>query len=541
MEPKIGEVNNGLIPVKIAQMFDHVISVAEANKIAPGAWKDWYIQTLLYMNNANDKNKNDQTLTSKNKNIISKDNVNESEWQKYNMNVSEMEYTQVPDDENLSTFGFYIRVPFYFIEYQIDLKFRLLNNKLNKRELKTFKSQSSQIFNVKIPSFLIEPKFEVGQPIVYNVPNAHFVWSGKIVDIIENTNDSTERKSQIQRKDSLIGNGGLDDNNDGIDKTIKSISGSDDNNNNGKEGKQNPKNDKNNTDNKNSGSNDKVACASESESKKKDDDYLGSSVRYLIEINENYAGIDYNDKKNYIFTVDHRQIYPSKVSLNYTINIIDRKEIECDFILCNNNSQIRQYYWDLRNIISNYYQTILKEYIEHEKEEYWRLIYRYDFDLIGALFSNIVCQYLFDLDNNGNGNGNKNTLDYKIRCFTNSGFDSDDGMLFNANHWGYTIGRRIGAIDKGIKINSNPQGFDTTGWNCDMCRCSIHVNDWCFHCQKYEHHDYCINCTYSMANEIIKFEHYLQDIIHTTIDSQFTMDCIQVLVAFVCGYAKKSC
>ena len=126
----------------------------------------------------------------------------------------------------------------------------------------------------------------------------------------------------------------------------------------------------------------------------------------------------------------------------------------------------------------------------------------------------------------------------------NSSFDCDDGMIFNDNHWKYMIKTHIDAIERGAQVDGDVQSFDTSGWNCDMCRCGLHVNDWCFHCHKdgaQSAHDYCINCTYSMANEIIKFEHYLQDIIHTSIDSQFTMDCIQILVAFVCGYAKKSC
>ena len=547
MEVKIGEVNNGLIPVKIAQMLNHVLSVAKENKIASGQWKDWYIQTLLCIHDSNDSNSND------------KDNTKETKWQEYDMNVSKMEYNQLTEERSSAIFGFYIRVPFYFIEYEIDLKFRLFNNKLNKSQLETFKSESSQIFTIKVPSFLIEARFEVGQPIIYVIPDAHYVCPGKILQIIENGNDEKNDASDdsIQRKDTVTGSGGLDDTtNDTINTDNKGKE-----NKNKKEQKETDKNKENkdnNENNENNSGNDTDSNVNSKDSSKEtknddddennsdatvgkendDNDYLGSNVRYLIELDPNYTGIDYSKKEGYIFTVDSRQIYPKKVSSNFTVNIINRKEIECDFILCNNNSKIRQYYWDLRNIISNYYQTILKDYIEFEKKKYWRLIHRYDFDLIGALFSNILCQYLYDLDENDNNN---NTLDYKIRCFINSSFNSDDGMIFNANHWSYMIRRRIDAIASGVKVGLDTQAFATSGWNCDMCRCSIHINDWCFHCSKDRRHDYCINCTYSMANEIIKFEHYLQDIIHTIIDSEFTMDCIQVLVAFVCGYAKKSC
>ena len=537
MEVKIGEVNNGVIPIKLAQMVDHVISVARENQIETGYWKEWYIQTSLYIYDKNALNGDKNGITTNN-NMTPNDDKIDREWQKYDMNVSKMNKTRLSvDDINSTIFTFYIRVPFYFIEYSIDLQFQLLNNKLSKNELETFESASSQIYNIKIPSFLIEPRFEVGQSIVYVVPNAYFVWGGKILKIIHNDDDDNCSNSINDNKNDGVGGGGI--NIGGLDDAVNTPN--DDNiddihflgdNKDKEDAKHNDNGNENGNENETGASSSDVAIA-----RRKESGFLGSNVRYLIEIDENQSHIDYSDKNNYIFTADHTQIYTDAISTNYVINIIDRKEIEFDFILRNKNIQIRQYYWDLRNMISNYYKKIYKDYIEYEKKKYWYLIHRYDFDLIGSLFSNILCEYLFDFD----CDFKNDVINYKIRCFTNSSFNSDDGMVFIANHWSYMLRGSIDAIENGLKIDGDVQAFNTSGWNCDMCRCSIHINDWCFHCQKDSEHDYCINCTYSMANEIIKFEHYLQNIIHTYIDSQFTIDCIQVLVAFVCGYAKKSC
>ena len=48
-------------------------------------------------------------------------------------------------------------------------------------------------------------------------------------------------------------------------------------------------------------------------------------------------------------------------------------------------------------------------------------------------------------------------------------------------------------------------------------------------------HHFCLQCTYSMANGISQFENSLQNIVHQLIDAQFALDCIRLIVAFTVG------
>ena len=164
--------------------------------------------------------------------------------------------------------------------------------------------------------------------------------------------------------------------------------------------------------------------------------------------------------------------------------------------------------------------------VKYEKQNYI-MVNRYNFGYISGLLSSIICGFLFD-----EITINKNDYRYRVRCFDNSGFDSKDGYLQCVPLWSNTI-------TMGDDVQ-RLQNFEThAGWYCGLCRLTLSYNDWCFHCGLYPSHDYCIQCTHAMIHEIIKFEKYLTKIIHKYVDKEFSVDCIQILTAFVIGHAKK--
>ena len=115
--------------------------------------------------------------------------------------------------------------------------------------------------------------------------------------------------------------------------------------------------------------------------------------------------------------------------------------MECQFILGSNNDKICHYYWKLRCIISKIYQndkSLEKQDYQQRiydilKDHEWRSQSReqiFNYDYISSVISNVVCKYLFDFNVNCNNN-----INYQIRCFENSSFDSKDGMLSGNQCW----------------------------------------------------------------------------------------------------------
>lgn len=297
-----------------------------------------------------------------------------------------------------------------------------------------------------------------------------------------------------------------------------------------------------------------------------------SSSEYLIQIDKRFRNseINFYDKSKYIVRAYSNQIQMASFGLmegidtcNYNFNNYEynrlsasqpstdhRKNMETKLILGCNNDKICQYYWKLRCIIADIYKNDSSlEKQDYQQRVYNVLNYPYDkrllqasenmfnYDYIGSMLSSTICQYLFnywdDIDNH------KNRYNYQIRCFANSSFQSKDGMLHGQQCWSSVM--RNNAITQSLCLGTlNVMNYLHINMSCDLCNIGIHSNDWIFQCSGNgsRQHDYCLRCTYTMANEIMKFEKYLDNIIRQYIDENFTADCVKILVTFVVGYAE---
>ena len=231
------------------------------------------------------------------------------------------------------------------------------------------------------------------------------------------------------------------------------------------------------------------------------------------------------------------QIFPPTDKWIQYSNIVDtcntgnhRLDMECDLILRSKDKTIRQFYLNLRGIVSQ----ILSNSCNHTYRYRVEATLRYNFEFLGAYFSNVICNYLYDLDNHDN---NMIKSRYQIRCFQNSSFGSEDGFLCLNQLWTRKICNQLTQIRLGVEHCYSIQDFTSSEYRCDLCNVWLHDNDWVFSCHRNAAHDYCLPCVYSMAHQIVKFEKYLQSVINDCYHEYLTMDCIQILVAFVLGYA----
>ena len=243
-------------------------------------------------------------------------------------------------------------------------------------------------------------------------------------------------------------------------------------------------------------------------------------------------------------------------------NIKNRLILEYNLILQTKNDKIRNFYKILRDIISNdIYKKDCQQLIDQEEDGFpaYDWCHKYNFDYVAGFLSCKIIDYLFDDESklkyhdddaydHLTNNDDDNFCDYngRIRCLDNASFESKDGVLENGNGeplWHYEIMDTIKCIinsNGSVDTNVDCQDMSLVGWSCDLCRITINYDDWCFHCQNSStSHDYCLQCVYTMANQIIKFEHFLAQLIHKHVNKHFNDDCIQIVVAFVVGCVKK--
>ena len=355
---------------------------------------------------------------------------------------------------------------------------------LQHKERLNYLSPFSIEHKVKIPSFLVEPKLKVDDKIQYRVKNATFVRSAKIVEILENDESGFEYK-------------------------IENIHY-----------------------------------------------YSGDETLQTHKVNRNDI---YQDAKYLDYLIDTCSLLDEKGMNTY------RENAECDLVLKTRNKKLRNYYWTLRNIIAKLIP------VTFTCENDAKAAYIYNFEYIGGLLSEIITNYLGfeaiicggddekDQDKDKNKDTDKDTdsiksitnVNYKVRCFINSshmhasrtedGFDI--GFMYMENQWKHEISNCVWAIKHEHEIVS-VQSFRCSGWSCDLCRCTINMNDWMYHCIPKESiacdtegNCYCLQCVYGMANGIVAFENSLEKIVHKYIDPNFTMDCIREIVAFTVGNA----
>lgn len=272
-------------------------------------------------------------------------------------------------------------------------------------------------------------------------------------------------------------------------------------------------------------------------------------LKYRVKMDTLTMCLNNLSSHGYVFNLHPNQIHSKRI-IEYS-NVIDtcntgyyRNEIECDLILGSNHKNIRQFYSNLRNTI----QSIFKPHVPKHfivREHKYEPLQRCNYEFIGGYLGYIICTYVFDLQSYNNDVPTEiHTSKYQIRCFHNTSFKSEDGFLCFEQLWKKIIRIRLNKIHCG---NIKPTDtLDIQEFSCDpkvthicdLCNIEIHHNDWVAYCQKSGvTHDYCLPCTYTMVKEITSFEKYLQDIIEKLYNEYLNKDCIQVLVAFVLGYA----
>ena len=279
-------------------------------------------------------------------------------------------------------------------------------------------------------------------------------------------------------------------------------------------------------------------------------------VEYTVKIDEFVLG--FQDLKHYpdgvILDLVPNQIHSHEM-IEYT-NVIDacntgyyRTQMEYDLILGSNDKNICQFYSNLRSIIANIY----KQNASKNEKYHYTPQQRYNCEFVGGYISNIICNYIFNLKNAKNSsisNSSVHTSRYKIRCFHNPSFKSEDGCLCFQQLWKKIIRVRLNEIHFGnVKPidNINIQEFNDNHHDprlthlCGLCNIEIHHNDWVAYCQNtVVTHEYCLSCTYTMINDVMKLENFLQYIIESLYYVYLNKDCIRVLVAFVLEYTNVS-
>ena len=416
----VGTVVNGIIPFAIENLFSVMVDTIQAFGMGideQTSYDDWNIHVLIRSTNNID--------------IDTDDNYNDK-WEKFSRSA-----TPRPSKNN-----YFIKVPFYLQSYSIKIKVQIQH-----RQKLNYVSLFSNIFTIKIPSLLVQPKLEIGELIQCRVKNAAFVETGKIVQILENDESGFEYKIENRRKQ-------------------------------------------------------------------------------IRKVNRNDI---YQDAKRLDYLIDTCSLLDEK-GMN-----IHRYNAECDLVLKCKDKKLRNYYWTLRNIIANIIP------IEFKRDQRSRAAYIYNFEYIGGLLSEIITNYLYFDEINDS------IINYKIRCFISShekrtidGFNI--GFMYVENQWQHQIDHVRAAIQHGNQYFPLQNSFGFSGWSCSLCRCSININDWMYHCipprskvRDMEGDDYCLQCTYSMANGIAQFENSLAKVVHEYIDKHFTIDCIKEIVAFTVG------
>ena len=116
----------------LANAVDKTVEIFNMDKDADTYYNRWNINLFIASSTSNDKDTTQQ------------------EWQKYTRNA-----TPKTNDHS-----YFIKVPFYFQSYHIFAKIELQHiNKLN------CVTGMSDVYKINIPSFLIDPKIEIGKLI----------------------------------------------------------------------------------------------------------------------------------------------------------------------------------------------------------------------------------------------------------------------------------------------------------------------------------------------------------------------------------------
>ena len=504
-------VTNGVIRVMVTNVAAMARSIVEDYAfLSPeselASWDDWCIEVGLRDCNNTNKHKNENWKTY----------FMEVQWMQHGCKVQRMRLEDLDFDYEIDIeFDiFHIRLPIYVTSYKMDMRLRLTY-------FRGYCNVWGDVQTIEIPSILVDDINcnEIGDKI-------------KVTDILPDIHheglSAAVHKATIIGKVIILGNGEIktitEKDTLPVGKTKDDNKGLQDEKEKEKESGKKEMNEKN----------------IESEGSE------GSVKQYIVELEKGYENIDYSDSKNYTFKVFASQIR----SLNniYFRNCVDtcnsgdyRDSMECDLILATSDNNIREFYLNLKNTISEIYKQA--DFLSLDESNYAPM-YKYNFDYIGGYLSNNICTYLYDFSGGNNINGNVNHDKYQIlpRCFHNCSLDSKHGSLYFVQHWTHQIevGFKAKRLEKENNCKMSSQNFRHPFGNyCQLCHIFMHCNDWMAVCHDDVAHDYCFPCTYAITKETIQYQTYLKDIIHQYVDKNFTFDCIQILVSFIIGHVTK--
>ena len=377
-----------------------------------------------------------------------------------------------------------IKVPFYLKPYEIMIKVQLTWKYDSSIHKSLYYSPISDIETVTIPPVSIHPEYKINDLVTYRVKNAQYVHHARITKIL----DGSERDESGYTLDYEI-----------QDAKLYNY--------------------------------DKIPEAGT------------TGIKSILKVNADRTL--YKTKYPIDNMIDTCSLLDKKTKFN-----IHRFNAECDLVLGTKDEKIRQYFWMLRNLFAEIYQSMRdNEKFLIPKIEKCTQPYEYNFYYFGAQVSDIVTKYIYFDEMNKNDK----KLEYKMRCFksdhslkrkTIDGYDV--GYMFMKNQWKYQIDSSINSSQRGLS-SLDIQHFTNSGWSCGTCYSTINVYDWislCLPTYSIEHssdcHGFCLQCTYSIANEIVKFEKNLKQIIIMCIDEKFPIDCIKEIVAYVIGSVTKS-
>ena len=484
--------SNGIIPLLVSNVDDLAARMRAKEQVGgifkATSWNKWAVEVSV------------QGIEEFDSQNMSK-NCKDCNWNTFSMNVGWMHPTPSRGDV------FHVRVPFYLTDNDIQMKLRLVFNN-------EYFSDYSEIQRIKIASCLVVKSFNINDKVLLHHPHLKVLHAFQAIiigKVIRMPNGEIKTITPLFESAKKAGHNNDNSNIDAFSDEDEDADTETDENNNGSV----------------SG---------------KIDNINTDVIEYVVKLDIGQEFIDYSDENNYIFNVDASQLASDKAI--YQRNVVDtcnygnyRLDMEYNLILGTNDKNLRQFYTNLRNTLSNIYN---QENFLTLDESGFVAMFRYNFDFIGALFSNIICNYLFEINNNKNNNNkNQNRYKYQLRCFHNSSLNSKDKYLHFSTFWKHRFELWAKSQRLGMKGSPISQNFRSPfGSCCDMCSIFIHSNDWLGSCQQDNSHVYCLQCCYIMARAILKFKQFLKNVVHEYVDRHFTNDCIQIIVSFVIGDAK---
>ena len=221
---------------------------------------------------------------------------------------------------------------------------------------------------------------------------------------------------------------------------------------------------------------------------------------------------DIDDEELLLITV-----HKSKVSLDciykiFVNDLTDIKTAENDMILRNNNNKENfDIFCELIRCLDDVY--LMDEW----HDEYIGDYDKDDAECIPDFVGLIICQFLFTPQYN-----------YRIHCM----FDGKE--MFNELQWKYNVERTIEDYKEGRDAIAAQDGWDGTGYSCDMCRVEVSYFEYMWHCKDMEH-DFCLTCVHSLVQQYNQLQDYLVDIL----DHILSQDIILEIVSFCTGKVNK--